>query len=194
VKPLSAIINASSNIRVTDAYYTLNACRKGLAHKLSDILLLDIGMPDGNGLDFCAEILKIYPRLKIIMLTAYKEFNIAKYALSYGAFGYILKKADPEEMFEGIEKVYRGEKFLCKEIKILMGEKQPESGSIWLTDVEKRVLQLRAEGYTLKQIGGILCRDEETIKTHMKNIKVKFGVDNTIKAINAGYRLNLISL
>jgi DNA-binding NarL/FixJ family response regulator len=194
VKPLSTIINASSNVRVTDVYYTLGACRKGLSHKQPDILLLDIAMPDGNGLDFCVEILKIYPRLRIIMLTAYEEFNIAKYALSYGALGYILKKADPDEIFEGIKKVYRGEQFLCKEINLLLREDQSESDSIWLTNVEQRVLQLRAEGYTLKQISDILCRDEETIKTHMRNIRVKFGVKNTIQAINTGYRLNLISL
>jgi DNA-binding NarL/FixJ family response regulator len=193
VKCLSQIINDSNRAQVTDAYYTLKDCRKGLSRQLPDILLLDIAMPDGNGVDFCAEIKKTHPSLKIIMLTAYKEFNIAKHALHNGAHGYILKNADPEEVFTGIEKVYRGEQFLCEEIDILLEDKR-ESDVIWLTNNEKLILKLCAEGYTRKQIADDICRDEETVKSHMKNIRIKLGAKNTIQAIKTGYKMNLIPL
>jgi DNA-binding NarL/FixJ family response regulator len=194
VESLSAIINASKRaMQVTNAYYTLKECRKGLSRKLPDILLLDIEMPDGHGIDFCAEMMKVYPKLKIIMLTAYKTFTIAKYALRYGARGYLLKNADVEEMFDGIEKVYQGEQFLCKEIDTLLEDKSKSSQNL-LTNTEKRILQLRAQGYTLKEIGESIHRDEETIKTHLKNARIKLDAKNTIEAITIGYKINEISL
>ena len=87
VESLSKQINESGKAQVTGAYYDLASCRKGLESSVPDIMLLDIGLPDGDGVDFCKEITKKYPNLKIIMLTSYKEFSIAKRALHNGAKG-----------------------------------------------------------------------------------------------------------
>jgi DNA-binding NarL/FixJ family response regulator len=197
VQSLSKLINESAIAKVTDVYYNLQSCRKGLTKHLPDILLLDIEIPnsddgdDGDGVAFCSEVTEIYPTLKVIMLTAYREFNIAKHAMANGADGYILKNADPEEMFTGIEKVYRGEKFLCEKIRLLLQDKR-ETDTIWLTDIEKRILQLCAEGYTRKQIANIINRNHETIKSHMKNIRVKLAAKNTTQAVKTGYIMKLI--
>lgn len=93
VESLSKLINESGIAKITDVYFDLESCRKGLVKILPDILLLDIALPDGDGVDFCAEIKKEYPGLKIIILTIYKEFSMAKRALHNGADGYILKNA-----------------------------------------------------------------------------------------------------
>ena len=116
VKSLSKLINDSGIAHVTDVYYSISSGRSGLAKALPDVLLLDIGLPDGDGVEFCAELMKDYPALKIIMLTSYREFNVAKRALYNGALGYVLKNSEPEEIFAGIEAVSQGEKFLCEEI------------------------------------------------------------------------------
>ena len=188
---LCKMINDSGTAQVIDLCYDLKSCREALAKTLPDILLLDIGLPDGNGVDFCAEILKIYPELKIIMLTSFKEFNIARHSLDNGALGYILKNAEPEEMYTGIEIVSRGEQFLCEEIDLLLKENKNEE-TIWLTNSEKTVLKYLAEGYTRKEIAALLYRDEETIKTHRKNLSVKLKPKNLADLIRKGYEMKLI--
>jgi DNA-binding NarL/FixJ family response regulator len=188
---LSKIINESTFAQVTDIYYTLAACREGLVNNLPDILLLDIEMPDGDGVEFCAKMKRKYPKLKIIMLTGYKEFNIAKHALHNGALGYILKNSDPEEVFAGIETVYLGKPFLCEEVSELLKDEK-RTDAIWLTNIEHRILKLCAEGYTRKQIAVDLCRNEETVKSHLKNIRIKLSAKNTTQAVKTGYGMKLI--
>jgi DNA-binding NarL/FixJ family response regulator len=188
---LSKIINESVFARVTGIYYTLAACREGLANNQPDVLLLDIAMPDGDGVEFCIEMKKTYPNLKIIMLTGYKEFNIVKHALHNGALGYILKNSDPEEVFAGIEAVYCGKQFLCEEVNVLLKDKK-RTDAIWLTNIEQQILKLCAEGYTRKQIAHDICRNEETVKSHLKNIRIKLSAKNTTQAVKTGYGMKLI--
>ncbi len=191
VESLGKLINESDIIQVTGVYYDLESCRQGLEKSLPDVLLLDIGLPDGDGVDFCAEIIKLYPELKIIMLTTYKEFNIAKRALHNGALGYILKNAESEEMLAGIETVNRGEQFLCEEIDLLLKEKRKEE-VVWLGNREKEILKYIAEGYTTKEIAGFIFRDEETVRTYRRNLLIKLNAKNTPEAVKKGYEMKLI--
>ncbi len=188
---LCKLINESEIARITDVYYDLESCRCGLTQKLPDILLLDIALPDGDGVDFCAEIKKQYPDLKIIMLTTYKEFSIAKRALHNGAHGYILKNAESEEMFTGIETVNRGEHFLCEEIDLLLKEKRSEV-VVWLANREKEILNYIAEGYTTKEIADKIFRDVETVRTHRRNLLIKLNAKNTAVMVKKAYEMKLI--
>jgi DNA-binding NarL/FixJ family response regulator len=191
VRSLSRMINESDFALVTNVYYTLKSCTEGLSKQLPDVLLLDIGMPDGDGVEFCAAITERYPSLKIIILTGYREFNIAKHALHSGARGYILKNVDLEEMFAGIKTVNSGERFLCREIDVIM-EDRKETDAIWLTDIEKSILKLCADGHTRRQIAEIVHRDDETVKSHLKNIRVKLFAKNTAQAVRTGHVMKLI--
>ena len=193
VKTLSKMINESKNIQVTDVYYTLKSCRAGLARSLPDVLLLDIGMPDGDGVDFCAEAVKTYPGLRIIMLTSYKEFNVAKRALHNGALGYVLKNAEPEEIVAGIETVCTGEQFLCEEIDIMLRSKSNEQ-VVWYSPREKEILQYIADGYTTKEISDKIFRDEETVKTYRKNLLIKIVAKNTSEMVKKACEQNLVRL
>lgn len=191
VESLSKLINDSGKARVTEVYYDLESCRRGLSGTIPDMLLLDIGLPDGDGVDFCAEIKKIYPELKIIMLTTYNEFSIAKRALHNGALGYILKNAESEEMLAGIETVSSGKQFLCEEIDILLKDKKNED-IVWLSNREKEVLKYIAEGNTTKEIAGLICRDTETIRTYRRNLLIKLNAKNTAELIKKSYEMKLI--
>ena len=191
VESLSNLITDSGIARIAGIYYDLKSCRKGLEKDLPDLLLLDIGLPDGDGVDFCAEIIKIYPGLKIIMLTTYKEFSIAKRALHNGALGYILKNAESEEMLTGIKTVSNGEQFLCEEIDLLLKEKKNEE-VIWLSNREKEVLKHIADGYTSKEIGNLIYRDEETVRTFRRNLLIKLNAKNTPEAVRKGLEMKLI--
>ncbi|MDR1809817.1 MAG: response regulator transcription factor [Prevotella sp.] len=188
---LSRIINESDTARITKIYYDLESCRQGLAKEIPDILLLDIELPDGNGVDFCAEATKICPGLRIIMLTSYKEFNLAKHALHNGALGYILKNSEPEELLAGIKAVGMNEQFLCEEIDLLLKDKGTEE-AVWLTNTEKLVLKHIADGYTRKEIAALFHRDEETIKTHWRNLLVKLKAKNTAELVKKGYEMRLV--
>ena len=191
VKTLSNTINESKFIQVADIYYNLQSCRAGLTQSLPDVLLLDIGMPDGDGVDFCAEITKNYPGLKVIMLTGYKEFNVAKRALHNGALGYVLKNAEPEEIIAGIETVSRGEQFLCEEIDIMLKNKISQQ-VVWYSPREKEILQHIADGYTTKEIAVKICRDEETVRTYRKNLLIKIVAKNTSEMVKKACEQNLV--
>jgi len=193
VKSLSKLINDSGIAKVTDVYYDIKSGRSGLAKVRPDVLLLDIGLPDGDGVEFCGEITKAYPDLKIIMLTSYKEFNVAKRALHNGALGYILKNSEPEEIFSGIETVYHGEKFLCEEIDLLLKDKLDEQ-VIWFSPREKEVLQYIADGYTTKEIAKKIFRDDETVRSHRRNLLIKFVAGNTPLLIKKACEQNLVKL
>jgi len=191
VKSLSGMINESGIARVTDVYYDLQSCRAGLEKALPGVLLLDIGLPDGDGVDFCGEINLRYKKLKVIMLTTYNEFSIAKRALFNGALGYILKNAESGEMLAGIVAVSRGKQFLCEEIDLLLKEKRNEE-IIWLSHREKEILQHIADGSTTVEIARFINRDEETVRTHRKNLLIKLDARNTAEAVRKGIEKRLI--
>ena len=193
VKSLSKLINESKIGQVMNTYYNLKSCKSGLAQSIPDVLLLDVGMPDGDGVDFCAEITQTYPELKIIMLTSYKEFNVAKRALHNGALGYVLKNAEPEEIFAGIETVSKGKQFLCEEIDILLKNKLNKQVT-WYSPREKEILQYIADGYTTKEIAGKICRDEETVKTYRKNLLIKLIAKNTPQMVKKACEQHLVQL
>jgi DNA-binding NarL/FixJ family response regulator len=185
------MINESGFAQVTGEYYNLQSCREGLVKGMSGVLLLDIELPDGNGVDFCLEMKENYPELEIIMLTSYKEFNIAKHALHNGALGYVLKNADPEEIFAGIKAVSRKEPFLCEEIELLLKERK-DSEAIWLTNREKEILKYTADGCTAKETADLIFRDIETVKTCRKNLFLKLKARNMAELIKIGYEMKLI--
>ena len=193
VKILSKMINESEIARVKDEYFSLKSCRAGLAKSLPDILLLDIGMPDGDGVDFCAEITKTYPGLKIIMLTSYKEFNVAKRALHNGALGYVLKNTEPEEIFAGIETVNQGQRFLCEEIDMLLKNKLEEQ-VVQYFPREKEVMQCIADGYTTKEIADKIHRSEETVKSIRKNLLIKLDAKNAFEMVIKACEQNLVKM
>jgi len=191
VESLSKLIAESGISQVSDVYFDLQTCRKGLEKTLPDMLLLDISLPDGDGVEFCAELKNKYPELKIIMLTTYKEFSIAKRALNNGALGYILKNAEIEEILAGIKAVSRGEQFLCEEIDLLLKEKRDEE-IVWLSVREKEILKYIAEGHTTREIAGLICRNEETVRTHRRTLLIKLDAKNTPSAVKKGIEKKLI--
>jgi DNA-binding NarL/FixJ family response regulator len=191
VKSLIKLIDDSGIAKVTRIYYDIKSCRTGLKKPLPNVLLLDIGLPDGNGVDYCAELKKTFPKLKIIILTSYKEFNVAKRALHNGALGYVLKNSEPEEIIAGIEAVNAGERFLCEEIDVLLKEKVHEEVA-WFSPREKEVLQYIADGCTTKEIADKIFRNEETVRSFRRVLLIKFDAGNTARMIKKACDQNLI--
>jgi DNA-binding NarL/FixJ family response regulator len=191
VEGLSASINESGIASVIGTSHTLAECRKALALKVPDVLLLDLSLPDGSGIDYCSEVRTKYPQMKVLILTTHNEYSVAKRVLDNGASGYILKNSLSEEVVAGIEAVMNGEIFLCEEIDVLM-KKQSGQPLVWLTAREQELLKLIVDGYTNKEIADKVFLSVETIKTYRKNLILKLGAKNSMLLVKMAIEQKLI--
>jgi len=157
--------------------YNAQECRYHLQFGLPDVLMLDINLPDGNGVELCKEFKALYPDLKILALTTYNEYSIVRQMLDNGALGYVLKNAMAEEVIEGVRTVAEGKKFLCHEVDVLM--KKQSNTDIWLTPREQEMLKLIVAGNTNTEIAEKTSLSPETIKGYRKNLLLKLDVKNT---------------
>lgn len=187
---LRILINETNIATVTGVSYSLSGCRNALAFKRPNVLLLDIKLPDGNGIDFCAEIRNKYPELKILALTTHDEYSVVRRMMENGANGYILKNALSEEIISGIEAVMNGDVFLSEEVDNLI--KKQKSQAIWLTAREQELLRLIVNGYTNQEMADKLYLGVETIKTYRKNLILKLGAKNSMVLVKMAIENQLI--
>jgi DNA-binding NarL/FixJ family response regulator len=190
VEGLSASINESGIAEVVAISHSVAECRNKLAEGTVDVLLLDINLPDGNGIDFCLEIKKKYPDMEILMLTTYDKPSIVNRAMKNGASGYILKNSLSEEVIAGIETVMKGELFLCEQIDIL--PKKRFENPICLTARDKDILRLIADGYNNQEIADKLFLGVETIKSYRKVIIRKLNAKNSMLLVKIAIEEKLI--
>ncbi|MDR1553217.1 MAG: response regulator transcription factor [Prevotellaceae bacterium] len=190
VEGLTLSINESDIATVIGTSSTLSECRTALASQNPDVLLLDINLPDGNGVDFCVEIKQKYPNLKVLILTTHNEYSIARRVMDNGASGYILKNALSEEVIIGIETVMSGKIFLCDEIDILM--KNRNENPIWLTVREQELLRFIVNGFTNQEIADKMFLSIETIKTYRKNLILKLGTKNSMSLVKMAIEQKLV--
>jgi two-component system nitrate/nitrite response regulator NarL len=156
-----------------------------------DVILMDVHMPECNGLDAVRAIKREMPRVKIIMLTVDENDEILFEAVKNGAQGYLLKKLDPQQLFDMLEAVARGEVALSPAMmaKVLNEFQKPvtEAGKPGevrehLTSREMDVLQLVVQGATNKEIANALSITENTVKKHLQSILSKLHLQNRIQA------------
>ena len=187
---LKRSIEESNIARVTGTSNDLAECRAALKNQLPDILLLDVSLPDGNGVDFCAEIKQTYPALKVLILTTYNVYSVANRAMENGAAGYILKNALSEEVIEGIEAVMDGKIFLCDEINVMMQKRNDDR--VWITARERELLRLLIDGCTNQEIADAMFLSVETVKTYRKNLILKLGAKNSMVLVKMVIEQQLI--
>jgi DNA-binding NarL/FixJ family response regulator len=190
IEGLILSINESNVAKVTGTSSSLAQCRTALDTEITDVLLLDINLPDGSGVDFCSEVKQKYPDLKVLILTTHNEYSIAKRVMHNGASGYILKNALSEEVITGIETVMSGQIFLCDEIDVLI--KKRNENPIWLTVREQDLLRLIIDGYTNQEIADKMYLSVETIKTYRKNLLLKLGARNSMVMVKMAFEQKLV--
>jgi len=190
VEGMSKLINDSGVAHVSGVGYSAADCRRLLRDELPDVLLLDIELRDGNGIDLCAELKKTYPALKILALTSYEAYPVVRRMLENGAMGYILKNAMAEEIYEGIETVAADNTFLCHEVNLMLKHKNNEA--LWLSPSEQRLLKLIVEGYTNPEISEKLHLGLKTVKSYRQNLLVKLGAKNTAVLVGMAIEQKLV--
>lgn len=165
-----------------------------------DIILMDIAMPGLGGLEATLEIKKADQSVKILVLTQYDDREYVSRFLKAGASGYILKRAVGSELITAIRAVAGGESYLHSSIaaKVIDGYigKTPDVKSPYdmLTDREKQVLKLVAEGYTYKEIASSLNISEKTVVAHYTNITDKLAISTRSELIKFAIQKGIIRL
>ncbi len=156
-----------------------------------DVTLMDLQMPEMNGLDAIIAIRGQFPDAKIIVLTTYKGDVQILRALKAGAQGYLLKNTFHKELIETIRAVHAGRKALSPEASYEIAEHATDDA---LTPAEINVLRLIAAGNANKQIADQLSITEETVKGRVKNILSKLGADDRTQAAMIGLKRGIIQL
>jgi DNA-binding NarL/FixJ family response regulator len=156
-----------------------------------DVTLMDLQMPQMNGIDAIVAIRQASPDARIIVLTTYKGDAQAVRALRAGAAGYLLKSMLRKELPETIRAVHAGAKRIPPEIAMEIAEHHTDDA---LTDREMEVLRLVGSGNANKNVGDLLNISEETVKAHMKNILYKLGAKDRTHAVMIAVRRGIIGL
>jgi len=184
LRGIETMLKNSSDIEVIATYNSCNETYLGIKASKPDILLLDINLPDCNGIEFCKTINKAYPEIFIIALTNFNETAFVKNIIRNGAKGYLLKNTDKNELETAIKKVYRGEQYLQKSIqkKLLdesFGITARKTFIPKLTRREKEVLKLIVDELTTQEIAEKLFISIKTVETHRSHLIQKLDVRNT---------------
>ena len=158
-----------------------------------DVVLLDIVLSDGNGLDFCKIIKQKAPQSIVIALSNQAERSIIFRFLENGGNGYILKNADSQEIIENIEKALNGDLALSKEVQEIMLRTSVTDFELpRLTKREKQILQAIAKGNTSAEIAEQLFISVITVETHRRNLLQKFKAKNMMELVKIATENQLI--
>lgn len=168
-----------------------------LAQVQVQVLLLDIQMPDMNGVDLCKLITKKYPTIKVIALTNFEESHYVKQMMRNGAAGYLLKNVDQETLLQAIETVFQNKQYIAEQVQrnmlneMLLGKKSTSAG-IPLTKRELEILALIAKEHSNQQIADQLFISLRTVHTHRLNLTQKLGAKNTAGLVKEALNRGLI--
>ena len=178
---LSELINNSGKAHVSHTFNTLEACRQALEERRPDVLLLDLSMPDGDGVAFCQQIVNAYPNVRIVAVTIHDEYSMIQRMMECGAHGYVLKSSPVEELIEAIVSVWQKRQYVSPQVEAIL--RVGKSNSVVLTDVETNILRLICDGHTNPEIATLLHLSTETVNWYRKRLLVKFGVKNTVNMV-----------
>ena len=173
---------------VAEAANGREAIQQFRAHQ-PDVTLMDLQMPEMNGLDAISAIRGEFPEARIIVLTTYEGDVQALRAIKAGARAYLLKNALHKELLDTIRIVHGGRKSLSPEVQFQLAEHVTDEA---LTAAEVRVLRLIADGNANKEIAALLSVSEETVKGQVRNVLAKLGAKDRTHAAMIGFRRGII--
>ncbi|MFX0556954.1 response regulator [Maribacter sp. CXY002] len=197
LRGIETMLEDTENITITATYSLGKQLLGEIKNNVPHVLLLDINLPDGNGLDICKTLVKEYPDLAIIGLSNYSETGFIKHMLRNGARGYLLKNTDKQELILAITTVHNGNIYLPRNIQDILlndsiGNPQQITFIPKLTRREKEVLKLIANEYTNQEIASSLFISTKTVESHRNNLIQKLGVRNTAGLIRVALEKGLL--
>jgi len=188
---IATIINSQPDmVMVAQAANGHEAVECFAKHK-PDVTLMDLRLPDMNGIEAMIAIHEKFPEARVVILTTFERDTEIQRALAAGARAYILKTAPPSEMTDAIRQVHAGKKRIPPDVAAQLAEHLGEEA---LTDREVEVLQLVVGGNRNRDIADRLFISEETVKVHMKHVMEKLGATDRTQAVTIGLRRGLIQI
>jgi DNA-binding NarL/FixJ family response regulator len=167
-----------------------------------DVVLMDVRMPDLDGISATRELLAAFPDVKVVILTTFEQDDYIFGALSAGASGFLLKRTRPEELIAAIHTIAAGDSLLSpsvtsRVIERMAGQPSPDAMRDArlreLTPRETEVLSLMARGLSNAEIAATLVIEESTVKTHVKRILAKLDARDRVQAVIFAYESGLSS-
>lgn len=184
---LRTLIGAESDINIVGEAKSVGDAVEKAAQLRPQVILLDVRLPDGSGIDACRQILRRTPEARVIILTSVIDDRIVDDAIRAGAHGYLLKEIDARGLLSAIRDVAVGKSILdpavtARVMQIVRTGNTARDGLSLLSPQEKRVLALIAEGCTNKEVGVKLGLSEKTVKNYLSTVFEKLQVSRRAEA------------
>ena len=198
-KGLRALLEGEAGIEVIGEAEDGREAVQMTQQLLPDVVLMDLSMPALSGLEATRQIKKRFPEVKVLVLTRHANEEYIFQILRAGASGYVVKKAAPTELMLAIKAVYQGDSFLSPAISrpvieeyIRKAEAMAEDSYDRLTDREREVLQLIAEGHSSREIAELLHISEKTVRAHRAHLMDKLDIHSTAELTQYAIRKGVI--
>jgi len=196
---LAVLINGTQGYSCVGSFNDCESFLKKLHSLAVDVVLMDIALPGINGIEGVKKALEIKEDLDVLMLTIYEDSEVVFDALCAGACGYLVKKTPPSRLLEAIKEVHEGGSPMSSQIarQVIIAFKEgkdsiKDKSSYGLSEREKEVLTLLAQGNNYQQIGDQLFISVDTVRHHIKNIYKKLHVHTQSEAVAKAIRKKII--
>ena len=195
-KGLIDLIDAEEDLLVVGSAANCEEAVVNFAVLDADVAVLDVRLPDGNGIELCRDLIDLKPDLKVLMLTSFQDDEALLGAVLGGAVGYLIKDIKNLELLASIRKVAAGESFLDTKLissvtNRLRENKNPASEIYELTDQEQRVLEFIGQGMTNREIAKNMFLAEKTVKNYVSSLLRKLGLERRTQAAAMAVRLSV---
>jgi two-component system, NarL family, invasion response regulator UvrY len=194
---LKQILAETPDMKVTGEASNAEEVLQRVREERWDIVILDISLPDRNGLEVMKQIKDQYPKLPILILSMHAEAQYAVRALKSGASGYLTKESASHQLIDAIKDVAEGGKYvspsLANKIILHLGEDPPKQPHEILSAREHQVFFMIVSGKSLKEISNELSLSIKTISTHRSRILQKMGMKNNVELIRYAIQNNIVS-
>jgi two-component system response regulator NreC len=197
-KGLRSLLDAETEIKVVGEAEDGRQAIEQVQRLLPDVVLMDITMPVLNGLEATRQIKKLFPQVKVLVLTVHSTEEYIFQILRAGASGYVVKQAAVSELVQAIQTVYQGDSFLSSSISRRVVEEYGRRAEAMedkydkLTDREREVLQLVAEGRTNREIAQLLHVTVKTVEAHRAHVMDKLSLHSTAELTKYALRKGMV--
>jgi two-component system NarL family response regulator len=188
---LASILNSQPGLTVVAEAGSGRETVEKASATTPDLLIVDLRMPDGDGIQTIKELVAANPQVKVLVLTTYDNEEDIFNALEAGARGYILKDTTREEIIEAVRRIHEGQRYLPPGIAARLADRMIRPT---LTPRELDVLRLVSRGRTNKEMAAAMFVSEETVKSHMKGLFHKLGVHDRAEAVGIALQRGLLRL
>ncbi len=191
---LRELLSSADDITIVGEASTATEALQRIPLTEIDVAIIDVRLPDGNGIEVCREVLEINPKIRCLILTSYDDDQALESAILAGASGYLLKQIRGNELINSIRQVANGLSLIDPAtaraaIDHFRHKNRPDSRIDHLTAQERKILSLLAEGKTNRQIGAEMFLAEKTVKNYVSNVLSKMGFSRRTEAAVYAVRL-----